>query len=93
MAHIGNMKKYFPPSQIRLAEIERQQEANGPKTTVSTEEYEVDEIVDDNEIDGEQCYRVHWKGYDSTHDTWEPIGHLANAKEKVQKYLANNRKV
>ena len=41
--------------------------------------YEVDEIVAHRVRNGVRQWRVRWKGYDESHDTWEPassfVGH------------------
>jgi hypothetical protein len=34
-----------------------------------------------------QEYLVHWKGFDTSHDTRDPEAHLVNAASKVQAYL------
>ncbi len=87
IAHIGNMKKYFPPSQTRLAEIERQVELEGSKAPTSFEEFEVDAVLDDDEVEGEIRFLIRWKGYEDKDNSWEPIENLSNAKQKIQKYL------
>ena len=87
VAHIGNMKKFFPPSSTRLAEVERQTELTGLKLPASIEEYEVEEILDDGDVEGYTQYRVRWKGFGPQDDTWEPIDNLGNAKEKIKEYL------
>ena len=40
------------------------------------EEYEVENILDLEERDGEVKYLVKWKGYPPEENTWEPIAHL-----------------
>ena len=87
IAHIGNMKKYFAPSETRLAEIESQFELTGRKASASAEEFEVDEILDQEEVEDETRYLVSWKGYEEKDNSWEPIENLSNAKQKIQKYL------
>ena len=39
-------------------------------------EYEIESIIDSRVDDGNRLYRVRWKGYDETQDTWEPLGHF-----------------
>jgi hypothetical protein len=48
------------------------------------DEWEVQKVVDHQEIDNVRWYEVKWTGYDDT--TWEPEGNLDKAKEKVQEY-------
>jgi hypothetical protein len=48
------------------------------------DEWEVQKIVDHQEVDNVKWYEVKWTGYDDT--TWEPEENLGKAKEKVQEY-------
>jgi len=43
-------------------------------------EFIVDDILDMRNEDGEDKYLVHWEGYSSDHDSWEPIDDLKNLK-------------
>jgi transposase InsO family protein len=52
---------------------------------VSDDTYEVEEIMDKRVRKGRTEYRVRWKGYDSSDDTWEPTGNL-NCPELVRRY-------
>ena len=31
-------------------------------------------------------YLIHWKGYDTHDDTWEPLANLTNCDEMLQQY-------
>ncbi|XP_051881614.1 M-phase phosphoprotein 8 [Pristis pectinata] len=46
--------------------------------------YEVERIVDMKISEGQVLYRVHWKGYSSEDDTWEPEAHLEDCTEVLQ---------
>ena len=46
-------------------------------------EYEVEEILNSQIRWRRLEYRVRWKGYDKSHDTWEPAANLKNAGRKV----------
>lgn len=48
--------------------------------------YEVKRIVGKKVENGKLFYKVNWKGYESSSDTWEPFGNLTNALEAVQDY-------
>jgi len=43
-------------------------------------EYIVEAILDMRNEDGENLYLVHWEGYSSDYDSWEPIDDLKNLK-------------
>ncbi|KAI3950278.1 hypothetical protein MKX01_016926 [Papaver californicum] len=32
-------------------------------------------------------FKVHWKGYDSSEDTWEPLRNLSNCEEKIHNFV------
>jgi NAD-dependent dihydropyrimidine dehydrogenase PreA subunit len=50
-------------------------------------EYEVHKIIDSKTLNGHDFYLVHWKGYGTNDQTWEPYCNLVNAPKKVQKFL------
>jgi uncharacterized protein (DUF608 family) len=50
-------------------------------------EYEVQEIIDQSEREnGQQLYRVRWKGYGEQDDTWETEENLQNAKLLLKRF-------
>ena len=49
-------------------------------------EYEIEKIIGKRIIKGIIEYKVKWLGYDESQSTWEPIGHLINAKEAIREY-------
>ncbi|CAH2039599.1 unnamed protein product, partial [Iphiclides podalirius] len=49
------------------------------------EEYEVEKIVDSKRIKGKLHYLIHWKGYSSEDDTWEPENTLS-CPELINKF-------
>jgi len=51
----------------------------------------VDSIVDSRIIRGQQQYKVHWKGYPSSNDTWEFEANL-NCDDLVKKFLKESEK-
>ncbi|KAK9505926.1 hypothetical protein O3M35_009884 [Rhynocoris fuscipes] len=57
----------------------------------SSEEYEVDFIVEDRKVKGKTQYRVRWKGFSSAEDTWEDEDNL-DCDELVNEYLNNKEK-
>ena len=50
------------------------------------EEYEVDTIIDSRIYKGKLQYLVHWKGYDESERTWEPVSNLKNSPEIVEQF-------
>lgn len=56
--------------------------------------YEVDKIVGKKiGDDGEPLYRVRWKNYQPSEDTWEPMSHLMTVIEEVEKYESKHVKL
>ena len=54
------------------------------------EEYEVDAIIDSRIYKGKLQYLVHWKGYDESERTWEPVSNLRNSPEIVEQFHASH---
>ena len=50
------------------------------------EQYEVDHIISHRKRLGRYSYLVRWTGYGPEEDSWEPAGHLKNAKEILDEY-------
>jgi hypothetical protein len=55
------------------------------------EEYEVEEVLNSKKGKGRGTlrYLVKWKGYPITEATWEPPGHLTNAKDAIAAFHRN----
>ena len=50
-------------------------------------EYEVEKIVRHKfNKKGKLQYLIRWKGYDESHDTWEPMENLNNSSDLVRHY-------
>jgi hypothetical protein len=56
-------------------------------------EYEVEDIIDQSMQNGQTLYRVRWKGYGETDDTWEPEENLRNAKRMLQRFHRRTKKM
>lgn len=57
----------------------------------SEAEYEVEKIVEMNQKkNGKRDFLVHWKGFSSREDTWEPEDNL-NCKDLIKKYLEQTK--
>lgn len=57
-------KSILQREELKLKQIEEAKKSNN--------EYEVESIVDKKTVKGKVKYLIHWKGWDSTDDTWEP---------------------
>jgi len=57
------------------------------------EEYEVEKIMNKRKKYGKWEYLVRWKGYTAEEDLWEKKTNLKNAKEMVEEYEKEYRKV
>lgn len=62
--------KTYPPSLLKLA----------PQMQNEDEFYEVDYILTHKEVDGKALFKVRWKNYDSSYDTWEPAESFVDPK-------------
>lgn len=62
------------------------------------EEYEVEKLVDicygDPDKTGERGlkFKVHWKGYSSNEDTWEPAKELSNCQDAIREFVTSGFK-
>lgn len=72
--HVALLEK--APQNIKYKKVEMKPEM----------EYEIERILDHNQIEGKEHYLVKWKEYSLSENTWEPIGHLWNAQMALQKY-------
>ena len=54
-------------------------------------EYEVEEILAMNKVSGKPHYLVKWKNYGTSENTWEPMEHLTNSRQKLRQYWKNRR--
>jgi hypothetical protein len=61
-----------------------------PETVDGHLEYEVERVMDSKIRYRKLWYQVSWKGYDSSHDSWEPVANLTNARSAIEEFhLAN----
>lgn len=76
-------KTQIPTKKRKLENsVEIAKQLNNPKKSkpaTDEEEYFVEYIVDYKKERGKEWFKVHWKGYGSDADTWEPYGNLNDA--------------
>lgn len=54
------------------------------------EKYEVEEILDQQNVQGQSKYLVKWKGYEHIENTWEPEENLTNCQKLLQQFQRRN---
>jgi hypothetical protein len=59
-------------------------------STTNNNEWTVESIIDRRKIRGKLQYKVKWKGFNDSSNSWEPIENLVNAAELVSAYDYNN---
>ena len=60
------------------------------KNSTQDKEFEVDSIIDSAVVDGKDVFKVRWKGYPPSDDTWEPAKNFTNPKF-VEKFRTKAR--
>ena len=63
-----------------------------PVQVDGVEEYEVERIEGERKIKGKKEFLVKWKGYGDAERTWEPLEHLDNARNVLDKWTAQSSK-
>ncbi|XP_075642914.1 DNA (cytosine-5)-methyltransferase CMT2-like [Castanea sativa] len=72
---------------------------NSSDDEFSSGEYEVSRLVDicygNPNRKGKRGlhFKVHWKGYSASEDTWEPVEALSNCQERIQDFIQNGLKL
>jgi hypothetical protein len=77
------LSPYVPPS------TPAQSLAHAPPPTIIVDdepEYEVEFITDYKLMRRRPFYKVHWKGYPSYDDSWEPLSYLTKSKDTVKDF-------
>lgn len=50
----------------------------------------VETILDSRRISQQFEYKVRWRGYDSSHDSWEPLSHVVHATASTREFHASH---
>jgi len=70
-----------------IGQLEGQRkEQPAPAIIKREKEWEVERILNKQQIRGKDKYLVQWKGFMAESDTWEGIENLENAKEAVEEF-------
>ena len=63
-----------------------------PDLIRTEEEYEVEAIIAHQGFTRNRLYLVHWKGYSSAEDSWEPKANLKHAADLLRAYKKDHPK-
>ena len=76
-----------------LLSLYKENDVHGPNHTNpppdlidGAQEYEVEMLLAHRQQGRQRQYLVKWKGYDTSHNTWEPTRNLVNADEALEEY-------
>ena len=83
--HVSHLKLAIQYNDQKFPLRQKETRAEPEVMKDGTIEYEVDKIVDHRTRPRKE-YRVRWKGYLSSDDTWKPISNLQIAKELIEEY-------
>ncbi|XP_031264333.1 putative DNA (cytosine-5)-methyltransferase CMT1 isoform X1 [Pistacia vera] len=89
----------FNSFNIEEKEEEEDEEENDKASNVSDEEFEVERLLaicygDPNKVKKPGVYfKVRWKGYGPSEDTWEPIEGLSTCEEKLKDFVIKGFKL
>ena len=68
-------------------DVHRPNHTNLPPNLIDgAQEYEVETLLAHRQQGQQRQYLVKWKGYDASHNTWEPARNLVNAEESLKEY-------
>jgi len=80
VVNISRIRRY-------IGQVEEQRKKQpAPVVIKEEEEWEVERILNKQQIRGKDKYLVRWKGFMAESDTWEGKENLENAKEVIEEY-------
>ena len=86
--HSNVLKRYHENDPDRFAS--RRLDKPAPIIIDNAEEWEAEEILDYRRQGNRDEFLVHWKGYERTDDSWEPIENLDHSLDLIQEYWDEN---
>ena len=87
--HCSVIKKYHKNDDNRFPGRAKPRPA--PLLVHENPEWEVEEVLDHRIRHGDNQFLVHWTGYPSSEDSWEPEEGLENSGDKVKEWWEYNR--
>ncbi|KAJ0110851.1 hypothetical protein Patl1_03624 [Pistacia atlantica] len=88
-----NNKENTRPSRSEVSRSATNNVSSSSGADIPTGEFEVASVVDicygDPDKTGKRGlkFKVHWKGYGTSEDSWEPVEGLSNCQERVQDFV------
>jgi len=86
VVNVSRIRRY-----VRQIEGQRKEQP-APVVIEGEEEWEVERILNKQQIRGKDKYLVRWKGFTAESDTWEGEENLENAKEAIEEYEREYRR-
>eukprot|EP01018_Ginkgo_biloba_P005150 Gb_13672 [translate_table: standard] len=83
---------------LKCEENKQEEESDNNDSDVSDEEYEVESLIGVRHVQPTEKknsgleFKVHWKGYDESEDSWEPIEGLGDCEERVKEFVRQSAK-
>lgn len=75
-----------PKAKVPIKSAPQSSSASVSDSQTDGDIYYVEKIVDKKKIKGRVHYFVKWRGWDSQHNTWEPIVNLTNVTEEIKSF-------
>jgi hypothetical protein len=78
------MTIHVPPPKLKKGENNTSDDDN--------EEYYVEKVLAYEDRKNGRYFRLKWKGYDESYNSWEPADNLTHAKESIEEFMKNKPK-
>ncbi|KAH9321354.1 hypothetical protein KI387_015993, partial [Taxus chinensis] len=83
---------------LKPKETKKEESDDDSESEIQEGEFEVEYILDIRHIDPTKDnesgleFKVHWKGYDESEETWEPLSGLGECEEKIKEFVITSAK-